>query len=60
MPKYLTSEARKFLLRILNREPKKRPTLYDLKKDPFFADIDWVKLEKKEINLPMILKKEKP
>ena len=27
MPKYLTNEAKKFLARILTRDPKKRPTL---------------------------------
>jgi len=27
-------------------------------KDPFFADIDWDKLEKKELDPPQILKKE--
>ena len=43
--------------RILNKEPKKRPSLQDLKKDAFFADIDWVKLEKKEISPPQVLKK---
>ena len=52
MPKYLTTEAKKFLLRILNKDPKKRPSLKDLKKDPFFAEIDWNKLEKKEILPP--------
>lgn len=49
MPKYLTIEAKKFLLRILNKDPKKRPSLIDIKKDPFFAEIDWNKLEKKEL-----------
>jgi serine/threonine protein kinase len=27
MPKYLTNEAKKFLARILTRDPKKRPSL---------------------------------
>jgi serum/glucocorticoid-regulated kinase 2 len=27
MPKYLTTEAKKFLARILTRDPKKRPSL---------------------------------
>eukprot|EP00347_Sterkiella_histriomuscorum_P006016 403354389 len=57
MPKYLTPEARKFLLKILNKEPKKRPSFQDIRKDPFFADVDWAKLEKKEIEPPQILKK---
>jgi hypothetical protein len=33
----------------LNKDPKKRPSLAELKKDPFFADINWEKLEKKEL-----------
>ena len=36
----------------------KRPNLTQLMKDPFFADIDWDKLERKELDPPQILKKE--
>lgn len=58
MPKYLTTEAKKLLLRLLHKEPKKRPTLIDLKRDAFFTgDIDWIKLEKKEIKPPQVLAK---
>ena len=42
---------------MLNRNPSKRPKLDQLMKDPFFKDIDWKKLEKKELPPPMILKK---
>ncbi len=42
----------------MNKDPKKRPTLKDIKKDPFFADIDWEKLLRKEVNPPMVLSKE--
>lgn len=41
LPKYLSKEARKVVQRMLNKDPKKRPTLDDLMKDPFFDDIDW-------------------
>ncbi|CDW79366.1 protein kinase domain containing protein [Stylonychia lemnae] len=57
IPKYLTNEAKKFLLRILNKDPKKRPSLKEVKKDAFFSDIDWTKLENKQIPPPQILKK---
>lgn len=30
-----------------------------MKKDPFFSDIDWTKLEKKELEPPQVLKKNK-
>jgi hypothetical protein len=42
----------------LNKDPKKRPALKDIKKDPFFAEIDWDKLFRKEINPPLILSKD--
>lgn len=32
--------------------------MFQLMKDPFFADIDWDKLERKELDPPQILKKE--
>ncbi len=57
IPKYLSNEAKKCLLKMLNRNPSKRPKLDQLMKDPFFKDIDWKKLEKKELTPPMILKK---
>jgi serine/threonine protein kinase len=58
LPKYLSKEARKVVQRMLNKDPKKRPTLDDLMKDPFFEGIDWDKLEKKQLQPPVVLKKE--
>jgi serum/glucocorticoid-regulated kinase 2 len=55
LPKYLSSEAKKFLTKILNKDPRKRPTLDQIKKDAFFTDIDWVKLAKRELVPPTIL-----
>ena len=49
----------KCLLKMLNRQPQKRPRLDLLLKDPFFADINWAKLEKKQIDHPIILMKYK-
>ena len=40
---------------MLSRDPKKRPTLPELMKDPFFSDIDWDKLANKEIEPPQVL-----
>ena len=40
---------------MLNRNPSKRPRLNQLMKDPFFADIDWDKLEARELSPPTIL-----
>lgn len=42
----------------MNKNPAKRPSLAQLMKDPFFAEIDWDKLERKELEPPQILKKE--
>ena len=41
IPNYLSKEASKCLLKMLNRNPNKRPRLEQLMKDPFFADINW-------------------
>jgi hypothetical protein len=42
----------------LHKDPKKRPTLNDLRKEPFFAEIDWSKLERKELYPPTVLSKD--
>jgi serine/threonine protein kinase len=59
IPKYLSSEAKKCLLKMLNRNPAKRPRLDQLMKEPFFADINWTKLENKELDPPIVLRKTK-
>jgi serum/glucocorticoid-regulated kinase 2 len=55
IPKYLSNDAKKCLQRMLNRNPAKRPKMAQLMKDPFFADIDWKKLEARELAPPTIL-----
>ena len=57
LPKYLSGEAKKFLTKILHKDPKKRPSLGQIKIDPFFAEIDWMKLSRREIMPPSTLKK---
>lgn len=37
----------------MEREPQKRITLPDLKKEPFFDEIDWGKIERKEVEPPI-------
>ncbi len=59
LPKYLSSEAKKFLTKILHKDPKKRPSLDQIKKDSFFADIDWAKLARRELVPPIIMTKPK-
>ena len=59
LPRYLSKEARNVVKRMLNKDPKKRPTLDELLKDPFFADIDWEKLARKELEPPQILLQDK-
>jgi len=58
LPKFLSSEAKKCLQKMLHKDPKKRPTMDQLMKDPFFAEIDFKALEKKELLPPTILQKE--
>lgn len=57
LPKYLSNEAKKCLQRLLNKDPKKRPSMEAIMKDPFFADIDWDALARKELEPPQQLSK---
>ena len=52
LPKYLSNEAKKCLQKLLNKDPKKRPSMESLMKDPFFEEIDWQALERKEVVPP--------
>ena len=49
LPKYLSGEAQRCLQRLLNKDPKKRPSMQQVMSDPFFADIDWDALEQKKL-----------
>ena len=40
---------------MLNKDPKQRITIREMKKHPFFASINWVKLQNKEVKPPIIL-----
>jgi serine/threonine protein kinase len=56
-PNYLSDEAKDFLTGLLDRNPKTRlgggdTDAVDVKKHPFFADINWDKLIRKEIKPP--------
>ena len=46
-----------YVQKVLNKDPIKRPSLAEIKKDPFFNEIDWVKLYLKELKPPIILEK---
>lgn len=41
IPKYLSKTAKNILLRMLTRDPTKRPSIAQVKADPFFAGINW-------------------
>ena len=45
---------------MLHRNPNKRPTLESIVNDPFFAGINWKKLEKMQIEPPSVLKEVNP
>ena len=44
---------------MLNKNPSKRPRLQQIMKEPFFAEIDWDKLEKRQLEPPVVLKRSK-
>lgn len=52
----VTDEAKDFILRLTEKDPKKRLGakygIEEIKSHPWFADIDWVKLARKEIKPP--------
>lgn len=60
MPKYLSKNAKNLLSKMLNSDPKKRPTMEQLKQDAFFAGLDWKLLELKKVAPPTVLKKPPP
>ncbi len=56
-PAYFSDESRSLLILLLQKNPKKRvgssaEDAEDIKKHAFFKDIDWEKLEKKQIAPP--------
>ena len=58
IPKYLSQKAQSCLYKILEKDAKKRISMEQLKQDPFFAEIDWAALLRKEIDPPQVLVKE--
>lgn len=57
IPNYLSKAAKNILLRILTRDPKKRPTIEQVKKDAFFQGINWDYLGLKRYRPPTKLDK---
>lgn len=56
-PSFISAEAQSLLEGLLTRDPEKRlgsaqEGSNEVKRHPFFKDIDWAKLEKKEIEAP--------
>ena len=59
IPKHMSTSTRKFILALLDRNPKKRlgagPTdAEELKKHEFFKGIDWKMVEQKKYKMPKI------
>jgi len=56
MPSYLSLNARDIILRLLNRNPKKRLGTFggasEIKKHPFFKNIEWTKLYNRVYKAP--------
>ena len=57
IPNYLSKAAKSILLRMLHKEPKKRPTIAQVKQDAFFAGINWALLGQKRYRPPLKLDK---
>lgn len=49
----MSESARSLLLGLLERDPKKRLTIEQVKKHSFFSSIDWEKLARLEITPPV-------
>jgi serine/threonine protein kinase len=59
IPNYLSPEAKNLLKKLLHKDPKQRlgvKSKDEIKKDPFFKDIDWEALECGVLNPPVVLK----
>lgn len=48
-PSYMSEDAKNLLEGLLTRDPEKRLAGEAVRKHPFFKDIDWEKLDRKEI-----------
>ena len=49
----LSLDAKELLPRLLEKNPTKRAKLQDIKMHPFFSQIDWTSLEKKQVKPPI-------
>ena len=58
LPKYLSNDSKNCVKKMLQKDPKNRPTITQLMSDPFFSDIDWNALEKKQLDPPQVLIRE--
>ena len=61
LPKYLSKEARSIFLGLLDRDPKRRlgctdRDAFEIQEHPFYKDIDWNKMYRKELKPPFIPK----
>mmetsp|Transcript_32968 Transcript_32968/g.40788 ORF Transcript_32968/g.40788 Transcript_32968/m.40788 type:complete len:242 (+) Transcript_32968:2255-2980(+) len=57
IPNYLSKGSKNILTRMLNRDPKKRPSIEQVKSDAFFAGINWEYLAQKMYRPPQKLGK---
>lgn len=53
-PAHVSEEAKDLIKSVLNKEPSKRPTIPLLKKHPFFKKVVWEKLQRLEIDPPVL------
>eukprot|EP01126_Amoeba_proteus_P060199 TRINITY_DN7939_c0_g1_i5.p2 TRINITY_DN7939_c0_g1~~TRINITY_DN7939_c0_g1_i5.p2 ORF type:complete len:151 (+),score=40.01 TRINITY_DN7939_c0_g1_i5:932-1384(+) len=51
---FWSPHALDFVQSLLTREPRKRPTSKQMKKHPWFVNLDWKKLSKKQMTPPFL------
>ena len=57
-PSYVSVEAKNLMRKLLHKDPKMRPGIKnkdEIKNDPFFKEIDWKKLAKRNLRPPISL-----
>ena len=57
IPNYISKGSKNILTRMLHRDPRKRPSIEQIKKDSFFAGINWEYLAQKMYRPPVKLDK---
>jgi len=58
-PGWVSKPAKNLIKKLLSKNPDERVTKDEMKRDPWFADIDWKKLERRQITPPMVMRQQR-